>query len=263
MFRAPRHEARDVAAARKIRAARADDDRADTRVTIELGENRRKLLTLGHRDHVERRPIENDVGALARRVNLDAKAVEALQLVRNRALDFARHSDAPLRCHSRSLNHSPVRYSPSTWPSSTGWSAPAPSRAIILRRRFARLSAIRTARTKSSPRKCTEQLKVIRWPPGASTRIAAALRSTYSRPACAALSRARASGGGSRTMTSNFSPHDARYSPAWACTNRARSEGSSLSARLRRAQSSARAEVSTPITSRAPAFRAIKANPPE
>ena len=39
-------------------------------------EHQPKLVALRHRDDVERRPVEDDVGALARGIDLDAEAVE-------------------------------------------------------------------------------------------------------------------------------------------------------------------------------------------
>ena len=45
-------------------------------VLVERLEHQAKLVALRHRDDVERRPVEDDVGALARRVDLDAEAVE-------------------------------------------------------------------------------------------------------------------------------------------------------------------------------------------
>src|ERR1700686_4298377 len=62
---------------------------------------------------------------------------------------------------ARSASSKPVRYSPSAWPSRPGWSRPGPSRASIWSLRPDLVCAIRTARTKSSPRKWIEQLKVI------------------------------------------------------------------------------------------------------
>ena len=70
------HEALDVAAAGKMLADRAQHDDAHARVLVERLEHQAKLVALRHRDDVERRPVEDDVGALARRVDLDAEAVE-------------------------------------------------------------------------------------------------------------------------------------------------------------------------------------------
>ena len=45
-------------------------------VVVEALEHQPELVALRHRHHVERRPVEDDVGALARFVDLDAEAVE-------------------------------------------------------------------------------------------------------------------------------------------------------------------------------------------
>ncbi len=60
-------------------AGRAQHDHAHARVLIERLENKAKLIALVHFDNVQRRPVEHDVGALARAVDLDAKAVELVQ----------------------------------------------------------------------------------------------------------------------------------------------------------------------------------------
>ena len=60
-------------------ADRAQHDDAHARILVERLEHEAKLVALRHRDDVERRPVEDDVGALARGVDLDAEAVEALR----------------------------------------------------------------------------------------------------------------------------------------------------------------------------------------
>ena len=55
---------------------RAQHDDAHACVLVERLEHQPQLVALRHRDDVERRPVEDDVGALARRVDLDAEAVE-------------------------------------------------------------------------------------------------------------------------------------------------------------------------------------------
>ena len=77
MFGRALHEARNVAAARKILAFRAEHDNAHIVVTVERREHRRELLALRHADDVERRPVENDVGPCA--VYFHAEAVEVLK----------------------------------------------------------------------------------------------------------------------------------------------------------------------------------------
>ena len=54
----------------------AQHDDADAGVLVEALEHQPKLVALRHRHDVERRPVEDDVGALARLVDLDAEAVE-------------------------------------------------------------------------------------------------------------------------------------------------------------------------------------------
>src|SRR6185312_7774753 len=53
-----------------------DHDDADARILVECFEGQAKLVALPHRHDVVRRPIENDVGALMRFVNLDTETVE-------------------------------------------------------------------------------------------------------------------------------------------------------------------------------------------
>jgi hypothetical protein len=57
-------------------ADRPQHDDAHARILVEILEHHPQLVALRHRHHVERRPVENDVGALARFVDLDAKAVQ-------------------------------------------------------------------------------------------------------------------------------------------------------------------------------------------
>ena len=54
--------------------AQHDDPHAG--VLIQAFEHQAKLVALLHRHHVERWPVEDDVGALAGFVDLDAEAVE-------------------------------------------------------------------------------------------------------------------------------------------------------------------------------------------
>ena len=58
----------------------AQHDDAHARILVERLEHQAQLIALPHLDDVERRPVEHDVGALARGVDLDAKAVEFLVL---------------------------------------------------------------------------------------------------------------------------------------------------------------------------------------
>ena len=57
----------------------AQHDHAHRRIFIERLEHEAQLVALRHGDDVERRAIEDHVGALARGVDLDAKAVERRQ----------------------------------------------------------------------------------------------------------------------------------------------------------------------------------------
>src|SRR6266566_778502 len=66
----------DLAAARKMLALGAQHDDSDAPFGVERLEGRAQLLSLGHRDDVERRPVEDDIGALARRIDLDPEPVE-------------------------------------------------------------------------------------------------------------------------------------------------------------------------------------------
>ncbi len=60
------HEALDVAAGRKMLADRAQHDDAHPRILVEMLEHHPQLVALRHRHHVQRRPVEDDVGPLAR-----------------------------------------------------------------------------------------------------------------------------------------------------------------------------------------------------
>ena len=55
----------DLAAAGKMLAAGPQHDDADPRIGVGHLEGGAQLFALGHRDDVERRPVEDDVGALA------------------------------------------------------------------------------------------------------------------------------------------------------------------------------------------------------
>ena len=60
-------------------AGRAQHDHTHARIIVERLEHQAKLIALRHLDDVERRPVEHDVGAFARRIDLNAEAVELLQ----------------------------------------------------------------------------------------------------------------------------------------------------------------------------------------
>ena len=69
-------KAADLATAREMLAHCSEHDDAHSRIGVEDLEDYPQLLALGHRNHIQRRPIEHDVAALVRRVDLDAKPVE-------------------------------------------------------------------------------------------------------------------------------------------------------------------------------------------
>jgi len=58
-------KASDVAAAGKMFTNRSQDDNAHPRIGVERLEGQAQLVALWHRDHVERRPVKDDVGTLA------------------------------------------------------------------------------------------------------------------------------------------------------------------------------------------------------
>jgi hypothetical protein len=84
-------------------AGGAEHDDAHPRILVERLKDQTKLIALPHFDDVERRPVENDVGAFAGRIDLDAKAVQRLQ---TRIGEFT-HAAVPLRGETDS-------YSPAT-----------------------------------------------------------------------------------------------------------------------------------------------------
>src|SRR5712692_10830408 len=69
-------KAADLVAAGKMLALGAQHDDPDAPIGVEGLEGRAQLLAFGHRDDVEWRPVENDIGALARGIDLDTKAIE-------------------------------------------------------------------------------------------------------------------------------------------------------------------------------------------
>ena len=69
-------KARDLAAARKMLAGGPQHDDADAGISIERLEHRAQFLALGHRNDVERWPVEDHVGALPLGIQLQAEAVE-------------------------------------------------------------------------------------------------------------------------------------------------------------------------------------------
>src|SRR5580704_7913924 len=78
-------------------------DDAHPHILVERFEDETKLIALPHFDDIERRPVENDIGAFAGRIDLDTKAVEDLQ---TRIGKFT-HAAVPLRGETGS-------YSPAT-----------------------------------------------------------------------------------------------------------------------------------------------------
>jgi hypothetical protein len=65
-----------MAAARKMLAGCSQNDDADARILVQSLEHKPKLIALGHGYDVERRPIENDIGPFALRIDFDAEAVK-------------------------------------------------------------------------------------------------------------------------------------------------------------------------------------------
>jgi hypothetical protein len=69
-------EALDVAPAGEMLPGCPQYDDANARIIVQSFEHEPELIALRHRYDVEWRPVEDDVGAFARRVDLDAKAVK-------------------------------------------------------------------------------------------------------------------------------------------------------------------------------------------
>ena len=69
-------ETLDIAAAGKMLADGAQHDDAHPFILVQRLEHEPQLVALRHRNDVERRAVEDHVGALARGIDLDAKAVE-------------------------------------------------------------------------------------------------------------------------------------------------------------------------------------------
>src|SRR5439155_26210380 len=90
MLRRGIEKALDLAAARKMLAVRAQHD--DPHATVRIGglERDAQLIALVHRDDVERRPVEDEIDAFARGIDLDPKAVEPVGLCRAGPRGFAR-----------------------------------------------------------------------------------------------------------------------------------------------------------------------------
>ena len=63
---------------------RTHHDDADARVLVERLEHQPQLVALRHRDDVEGRAVEDDIGALMRRVDLDLETVELGEAVDRR-----------------------------------------------------------------------------------------------------------------------------------------------------------------------------------
>src|SRR5262245_19727342 len=72
-------------------ADRAQHDHAHALVEVERLEGGAELVALPHGDDVERRAVEDDVGALLALVDLDAEAVEIVEEVRGRPQRAGRH----------------------------------------------------------------------------------------------------------------------------------------------------------------------------
>ena len=79
MLRRGFHKTLDVAAGGKMLADRAQHDHAHALVLVQRLEHQAELIALRHFDDVERRPVEDDVGALLGDVQFDLEAVERRQ----------------------------------------------------------------------------------------------------------------------------------------------------------------------------------------
>src|SRR5277367_1347984 len=79
MLRRRRQKAGDIAARGKIFADGAQHDHAHAVVLVKRLEDEPQLIALSHFDNIERRPVQHDIGALARGIDLDAETVELLQ----------------------------------------------------------------------------------------------------------------------------------------------------------------------------------------
>jgi hypothetical protein len=71
-------ETTDLAAAGKMLTQRPHHDDADVLLGIERLEGGAQLLTLRHRDDVERRPVEDHIGTLTLGVDLNAETVKRI-----------------------------------------------------------------------------------------------------------------------------------------------------------------------------------------
>jgi hypothetical protein len=59
-----------------VLADRAQHDHPHAGVLVEMLEHHANLVALRHRNHVERRPVEDHIGALAALVDLDPEAIK-------------------------------------------------------------------------------------------------------------------------------------------------------------------------------------------
>ena len=69
-------ETLDIAAAGKMLAGCSQNDDANAHILVQSLEHKPKLIALGHGYDVERRPIENDIGPFARRIDFHTEAVK-------------------------------------------------------------------------------------------------------------------------------------------------------------------------------------------
>src|SRR5436190_1085275 len=79
VFRRGLQKAANIAAAREMLAHGAQHHDAYACLLVESLEDEAQLIALRHFDDVERRPIEDDVGAGPFGIDLDAEAVEACE----------------------------------------------------------------------------------------------------------------------------------------------------------------------------------------
>ena len=79
MLRRGGQETGDIAARREMFALRAQDDNADPIIRVQFLEHHAQLVALAHLDHIQGRSVENDIGPLPIRIDLDPEAIKVFQ----------------------------------------------------------------------------------------------------------------------------------------------------------------------------------------
>src|SRR5262249_42504156 len=103
-------KAPDVAAAGEMLADGAQHDDAHALIGVQRLERGAHLVALRHRDDVERRPVEGDVGAPALRGGLDPEAVQLGEAGRREGL----RAHAAFSCPGPAPGSRSASYSPAT-----------------------------------------------------------------------------------------------------------------------------------------------------